>query len=57
MGSYSGGSPKLLKKLEGKIENKMNERMGPVAKQLDKVLAEEKKQTKILGEILNAIKK
>ena len=47
----------MMKKIEEKLAKKMDERMGPVAQKLDEVLKEEKKQTKILREIRDAVKK
>jgi len=39
------------------LEKRLDERMGPVAAKLDLVLEESKKQTKILEEIRDALKK
>ena len=38
----------MLKKLEEKLTSRMDERMGPLAKILDKVLAEQKMTNEIL---------
>lgn len=40
----------------GKLDARLEKRMGPVAKKLDKVLEETKKQTKVLEEIRDLLK-